>query len=62
MLQHMTGGGWGFVIRRVLEAGTRLIPIMALLFIPVILGAHSILTQAVAGETMRREAAAIRHI
>ena len=42
MLQHMTGGGWGFVIRRVLEAATRLIPIMAVLFIPVILGAHSI--------------------
>jgi hypothetical protein len=42
MLQHMTGGGWGFVIRRVLEASTRTLPIMALLFLPVILGAHSI--------------------
>ncbi|MCA1578530.1 MAG: hypothetical protein LC794_14325 [Acidobacteria bacterium] len=42
MLQHMTGGGWGFVIRRVLEASTRTLPIMALLFIPIILGAHSI--------------------
>ena len=42
MLQHMTGGGWGFVIRRVLEAATRLLPIMALLFIPIIIGAHSI--------------------
>jgi hypothetical protein len=42
MLQHMTGGGWGLVIRRVLEAATRMLPIMALLFIPVILGAHSI--------------------
>jgi hypothetical protein len=38
----MTGGGWGFVIRRVLEAATRLLPIMAVLFIPVIIGAHSI--------------------
>jgi hypothetical protein len=42
MLQHMTGGGWGFVIRRVLEAATRTLPIMALLFLPIILGAHSI--------------------
>jgi hypothetical protein len=42
MLQHMTGGGWGFVIRRVLEAATRLLPIMAVLFIPVIIGAHSL--------------------
>ena len=42
MLQHLTGGGWGLVIRRVLEAATRVLPIMAILFLPVILGAHSI--------------------
>jgi len=40
MLQHLTGGGWGFVIRRVLEAATRTLPLMAILFIPVIAGAH----------------------
>lgn len=42
MLQHLTGGGWGFVIRRVLEASTRTLPLMALLFVPIILGAHSL--------------------
>lgn len=42
MLQHLTGGGWGFVIRRSLEAATRTLPLMAVLFAPVILGAHSI--------------------
>jgi len=42
MLQHMTGGGWGFVIRRVLEAATRTLPLIALLFIPIVLGAHSL--------------------
>ncbi|HET6861841.1 MAG TPA: hypothetical protein VFH91_02305, partial [Pyrinomonadaceae bacterium] len=42
MLQHLTGGGWGFVIRRVLEAATRTLPLMAVLFIPIILGAHSL--------------------
>jgi hypothetical protein len=42
MLQHLTGGGWGLVIRRVLEAATRTLPIMAILFVPVILGAHDI--------------------
>jgi len=42
MLQHLTGGGWGLVIRRVLEAATRTLPVMAILFLPVILGAHSI--------------------
>ena len=30
MLQHLTGGGWGFVIRRVLEAATRTLPLMAI--------------------------------
>jgi hypothetical protein len=44
MLQHMTGGGWGFVIRRVLEAATRTLPLMAVLFIPVIAGAHYLYT------------------
>jgi hypothetical protein len=42
MLQHMTGGGWGLVIRRVLEAATRVLPLMALLFVPIVIGAHSI--------------------
>lgn len=42
MLQHLTGGGWGFVIRRILEASTRTLPVMAVLFIPILLGAHSL--------------------
>lgn len=42
MLQHLTGGGWGFVIRRVLEAATRTLPLMAILFVPIILGARYI--------------------
>ena len=42
MLQHMTGGGWGLVIRRSLEAATRALPLQAVLFIPVLIGAHSI--------------------
>src|SRR5687768_13973055 len=42
LLQHLTGGGWGFVIRRILEASTRTLPVMAVLFIPILLGAHSL--------------------
>ena len=38
MLQHLTGGGWGLVIRRVLEAATRTLPFMAVLFIPILFG------------------------
>jgi hypothetical protein len=42
MLQHLTGGGWGLVIRRVLEASTRTLPLIFALFIPIIIGAHSL--------------------
>lgn len=38
MIQHVAGGRWGFVIRRPLEAGMMTIPLMAVLFIPVIVG------------------------
>ncbi len=37
MLLHSTvGGGWGFVIRRSLEAGSRTFPVMAVLAIPIV--------------------------
>ena len=42
MLQHLTSGGWGFVIRRVLEAATRVLPLMAILFIPNLLGVYQL--------------------
>jgi hypothetical protein len=35
MLQHMSGGQWGLVSRRIFEAGSRLLPLCAALFIPV---------------------------
>jgi hypothetical protein len=38
-LQHVTGGKWGLVIRRILEAGSRNLPLQALLFVPVAVGA-----------------------
>jgi hypothetical protein len=42
MLQYLTGGGWGFVIRRILEASTRTLPLVALLFVPILLGTHTL--------------------
>lgn len=42
MLHHLVGGTWGFVIRRILEAGTRTLPLMALLFVPILIGTHSL--------------------
>jgi hypothetical protein len=38
MLHHLVGGGWGFLIRRLLEAGSRTMPLVALLFVPILLG------------------------
>jgi hypothetical protein len=38
MVHHLSGGAWGVVIRRPLEAATRTLPPMALLFLPVIAG------------------------
>jgi len=38
MLQHLSGGAWGMVIRRMLESGSRTLPLMALLFVPLIPG------------------------
>ncbi|MGB0011050.1 MAG: hypothetical protein WBQ03_05555 [Candidatus Sulfotelmatobacter sp.] len=40
MIRHLTGGGWGTVIRRVLGAAMRTLPLLALLFIPVFFGIH----------------------
>ncbi len=38
LLQYLTGGAWGVVIRRVVEACSRTIPLLALLFIPIGVG------------------------
>lgn len=38
MVQHLAGGAWGVVIRRVLESSTRTLPLMAILFLPILLG------------------------
>jgi hypothetical protein len=42
MLQHLTGGAWGMVIRRHLEAATRTLPFLAAAFLPI-LGALPVL-------------------
>lgn len=37
-VQHMAGGSWGAMIRRPLESGAMVLPIMAIFFIPVLIG------------------------
>jgi hypothetical protein len=38
MLQHLTGGNWGIVIRRPLESATRVLALVAVLFVPIFFG------------------------
>ncbi|MCU1288950.1 MAG: hypothetical protein JWN60_1179 [Acidobacteria bacterium] len=38
ILQYLTGGAWGVVSRRILEAGSRTIPILFVLFLPIMAG------------------------
>ena len=38
MLQHLTGGIWGMVIRRPLEAASRNLWLMLILFVPIVMG------------------------
>ncbi|HLZ52006.1 MAG TPA: hypothetical protein VKP61_14765 [Candidatus Acidoferrum sp.] len=35
MLQHLTGGHWGIMTRRPLESATRVLPVIALFFLPI---------------------------
>ena len=43
MLQYLTGGAWGVVIRRPCEAAARTLPLWLVLFLPIVLGIpHSV--------------------
>lgn len=42
MLHHLSRGAWGVMIRRILEAASRTIPLLALAFVPVVLGMKSL--------------------
>jgi len=42
MIHHLAGGRWGFSVRRLLEAAGRTLPLLAVLFIPLLFGLHSL--------------------
>jgi hypothetical protein len=42
MIHHLSGGSWGMVVRRVWEAAGRTLPMMTVLFVPVLLGLQSL--------------------
>ena len=55
-LHHLVGGGWGFSIQRLLESGTRTLPLMALLLVPFFFGMKELYvwanSEAVAGDEL----------
>jgi hypothetical protein len=61
MTQHLSGGAWGVVIRRPLEAVVRTMPAMAVLFLPIVFGMgqlyHWTHADAVANDPIIREKA-----
>ncbi|ADJ28064.1 hypothetical protein [Nitrosococcus watsonii] len=50
MIHYLTGGTWGLLIRRPLEAATWALPLMAVLFIPLAVGLSEIYVWARPGE------------
>jgi len=51
MVQHLTGGRWALIIRRILEAGSRTLPLMAVAALPVLAGMKTIYIWSRPGQT-----------
>ncbi|HEV2065158.1 MAG TPA: hypothetical protein VGS00_11490 [Thermoanaerobaculia bacterium] len=54
-IQYLTGGAWGIAIRRLLEAGTRTLPLMAILFLPLAIGLRHVYEWSRAGAMAKDE-------
>ena len=56
MLHHLVRGSWGAVIQRLLESGTRTLPLLAVLVVPLLFGVHDLYIwarpQAVASDAL----------
>lgn len=42
MIHYLTGGQWGWPLRRIFEAAANTLPFLALMFVPVVLGAREL--------------------
>jgi hypothetical protein len=59
MVHQLSGGAWGVVIRRTIGAASRVIPVMTVLFVPILLGMHQLYPWTHADLVARDEA--LRH-
>jgi hypothetical protein len=66
MLQYLTGGAWGIVIRRILEASVRTLWLCALMFVPLAIGLAAVYIWAqpevVAGDEIIQHKAAYLNV
>lgn len=62
LLHHLVGGRWGYAIRRPLEAGALTIPLMAALFLPVVLGLRTLYPWTDPSEAARHPVVAAKHV
>jgi hypothetical protein len=66
MLHNLTGGAWGMVIRRLLESATRTLPLLALLFLPILAGTRDLYEwsrpDAVAADALLRHKSAYLNV
>ena len=42
LIHHLVGGKWGYAVRRPLEAGALTLPLMGLLFVPILIGLRTL--------------------
>ncbi|CAN5609273.1 hypothetical protein BH20VER3_BH20VER3_05020 [soil metagenome] len=49
MIHYLTGGKWGWPVRRMFEAASWTLPVVALLFIPIFFGIHELYPWAMPG-------------
>ena len=55
MIRHLTGGGWGMVIRRILGAAMRTLPLLAVMFVPILFAVPHIYPWAMPLDSVRDE-------
>jgi len=62
MLQYLTGGAWGVVVRRPAEAAARTMPLVALMFAPILIGIPNLYTWSHANLVAADEVLQRKHV
>ena len=62
MVQYLSGGAWGVVIRRPAEAAARTLPLIAVMFIPVLIGIPNLYPWAHANQVAADPVLAHKHV